>query len=131
MKKVWACTKWRNGAALAVMVPLCAVPVAFATPLSDLNREAFEKAVEPGEEGEGVASPFVPRAAVPKEDLVVEELQLFGIVVGDDEAYALVSGNLVRNGDRIAGYRVRQIGTDHIVLQKLDKRVILHLEGGI
>lgn len=102
---------------------------ASARTLSDLNRESFEgeKVEEPTETGE---SPFVPKSKT-KEELTIEDLILSGIAVGQKESFALISGVLVRIGERVAGHRVRSIGLDHVVLQQLDKRVILRLQGGL
>lgn len=103
--------------------------VANARNLSDLNRESFEgdKAEEPTDAGE---SPFVPKSKT-KEELTIDDLILTGVAVGQQESFALISGVMVRVGERVAGHRVRQIGLDHVVLQQLDKRVILRLQGGL
>ncbi len=118
-----------RGIALSMCCGLCLLlgVSAFARNLSDINREAFEgeKAEEPAE---GVESPFVPKSKT-KESLTVEDLILTGVAVGERDSYALISGVLVRVGERVAGYRIRQIGLDHVVLQQLEKRVVLRLQG--
>jgi Tfp pilus assembly protein PilP len=96
--------------------------------LSDMTLETFRKG-EVAPEEEGVESPFVPKKEV-QEDVVVEDLKLSGIAIGDAESFALIGGHAVRVGDRLGGFRVRQIGKDHVVLQRLDRRVILRFEGG-
>ena len=66
------------------------------------------------------------------EDLSVEDLQLTGIVYNNpNDAYALVSGYLVRPGDLIAGYRVDAVEKDRIRLKRIDDVFILVLGGGI
>lgn len=111
----------------------------YAQPLSDLNLEAVgmgdlntTEESKSGPEGD-LMNPWTGQSVnrAPASDLAAEDLLLYGIVVGEEEAYALVSGNMLRVGERIAGYRVRQIGTDNVILQKLDKRVVLRLQGGI
>jgi len=65
-------------------------------------------------------------------DLSIEELQLSGIVYRDEnDAFALISGYLVRPGDRIAGYRVDLIEKDKVRLRRVDDIFILSLGGGI
>ena len=66
------------------------------------------------------------------EDLSIEELQLSGIVYYDDnEAYALISGYLVKPGDKIAGYRVDLVEKDRIRLRRVDDIFVLSMGGGI
>lgn len=96
--------------------------------LSDLNREQFDQKFEVKETTP--ESPFVPKS-VAKEELLVQDLQLNGVALGMSTGYALISGHVVRMGDRLAGYRVRYIGDDQVVLQRLDEQVVLRMQGGL
>ncbi|MBI4237900.1 MAG: hypothetical protein HY696_05715 [Deltaproteobacteria bacterium] len=96
--------------------------------LSDLNREQFDQKFEVKETTP--ESPFVPKS-VAKEELLVQDLQLNGVALGQSTGYALISGHVVRMGDRLAGYRVRYIGDDQVVLQRLDEQVVLRMQGGL
>lgn len=102
--------------------------VAAATSLSDLNREAFDDGDSPQQPDS--ESPFVPKPAA-KSELSVQDLNLTGIVSSADKSYALISGNVVTQGERVAGYRIAVIGPDFVVLKNLDKQVTLRLRGGL
>lgn len=110
-------------------VGLWAHPV-LAGSLSELNRESFDQGTATDEAAATEQSPFVPKP-VAKGELLVQDLRLTGLVVGESASYALISGHAVSTGDRIAGFTVKQIGTDHVILQHLDKRVVLHLREGL
>lgn len=101
---------------------------AYANPLSELNIQDFEKRSK--ESAPTLESPFVPKQTA-KEEILVEDLKLSGVAIGDGESFALVSGNVLQLGDRIAGYRVKQISRDGVVLQRLDKRLVLRMEGSV
>ncbi|GEM_PF-6026449 len=122
MKSVWI-------GACGVMIAMSVVGLADGKPLSDLNVPAFQKETAPVG-GPAVESPFVPKE-VGKEELLVQDLRLTGIAIGASSGFALISGNVVQLNDQLAGYHVRQIATDHVVLQHLDKRVVLRLQGGL
>lgn len=102
---------------------------ASAGSLSELNRTSFDQGMAT-DEAATEQSPFVPKP-VAKGELLVQDLRLTGLVVGESTSYALISGHAVSTGDRIAGFSVKQIGTDHVILQHLDKRVVLHLREGL
>lgn len=102
--------------------------IVFAESLSDLNVQDFtqkkEKTVAPAR------NPFVP-ARTEKEQMLVQDLRLSGVAYAEGEAYALVSGSIVRVGDRLGGYRVSVIERERVVLRKLDESVILKMEGAL
>ena len=97
--------------------------------LSDLDVEAFAK-IAPAEASEGSANPFAAKAAN-LQTLTLEDLQLMGVAVNDEEQYALISGYLVRPGEKIAGYRVDMIEPGRVVLKRLDEIFVLTMSGGM
>jgi len=104
--------------------------VAFFQSLSDFQWEEFSSSVSEGSAQTNV-DPFSSGTSS-AEDLSIEELQLSGIVYRDDEdAYALISGYLVKPGDRIAGYRVDLIEREKVRLRRVDDVFILSIGGGI
>jgi hypothetical protein len=109
---------------LSAMLTLV-VSLAFAASLSDLNMKAFQNRTAPTTTAS--ENPFLKKNLSPS-DLMVEDLTLTGIVYRPDEAFALVSGYIVKEGEDIAGYRVKLIEADHIVLKQLDQIKILRLE---
>lgn len=99
--------------------------------LSDLDIETFQKQAEKFQE-QTIANPFATGGGSnTAEDLSVEDLVLNGVVLGNDEQYALISGYLVRSGDTIAGYKVESIEELRVVLKRLDVTYILTMEGGV
>lgn len=101
-----------------------------AQSLSDLDWDGFEAQTSEKTTRSHI-DPFAG-GSTSAEDLAVEELQLSGIVYRDEnDAYALISGYLVRPGDRIAGYRVDLIEKDKVRLKRVDDVFILSLGGGI
>lgn len=99
-----------------------------AAPISDLNKQMFYK-VTRSEPEHRKSSPFADRVSTP-EELVVEDLQLLGVVVSNSRAYALISGYVVKEGDIVAGYKVTSIDRDQVVLKRLDEVFVLSLGGG-
>lgn len=100
----------------------------WAQSLSERDMPGFKKQVEAP--AQAARSPFAP--AKPTEDEVsIADLVLTGVVIGRDVSYALVSGYVVQVGDKIAGHKVVSIGTDKVILQKLDQVYKLQLGGGI
>lgn len=97
----------------------------FAAPLSDLNVKGFKERTAPSVSVE--KNPFVPRKPLPQ-DMIVEDLHLTGIIYDPYESYALISGYAVKEGDEVAGYKVKVIERDHVVLRQLDQVHILKLE---
>jgi hypothetical protein len=77
------------------------------------------------------SDPF-SRGAGTASDLTIEELQLSGIVYkNENDAYALISGYLLKAGDHIAGYRVDLVERDKVRLRRVDDIYVLALGGGI
>ena len=109
---------------------LCLAGGARAQSLSDLNWEGFKKDAG-GPEVQTHTDPFASGVSA-AEDLMVEDLQLTGIVYNSpSDSYALISGYLVRPGDLIAGYRVDAVEKDRVRLKRLEDVFILVLGGGI
>lgn len=100
----------------------------FAQSFSDMNMRLFED-LSKGEFERAPTSPFATMGMSMADDLTIEDLILNGIVSNPSNAYALISGYLVREGDRIAGYRVEKIEKEQVVLRRLDEVFILILGG--
>lgn len=112
---------------VSVMVALANVR---AQSISDLDLGGLER-LSPDQETRTHTNPFATSASA-AEDLAVEDLQLTGIVWRDDNnSYALISGYLVRPGDKIAGFRVDKIEADKVRLRRIDEVIVLALGGGI
>ncbi len=104
--------------------------VAGAQSLSDLSMKQFESETSKYQVQSHV-DPFSSGVSA-AEDLSIEDLQLSGIVFRDTkDAYALISGYLVRPGDMIAGYRVEKVEKDRVRLRRIDDVFVLALGGGI
>lgn len=104
--------------------------IAGAQSISDLDVSTVER-LGAGREVSSHVNPFTSGVAT-AEDLAVEDLQLSGIVYGNEnDAFALINGYLVRPGDRIAGFRVDKIEKDRVRLGRLDEVIVLSLGGGI
>lgn len=84
-----------------------------AVPLSDLAEEQFEKG--PSVLTSTPRSPFVPsyRAA---EDVDVSTLQVQGIIDGKRLKMALLSGRVVREGEKLGRYTVDKMDPEGVVL---------------
>jgi hypothetical protein len=119
------------GAAVVIAACILMGRALWAQSLSDLDWEGFEQQ-SVGLRIQPHTDPFA-RGVVTADELTVEELQLTGVAYSDrtDKAYALISGYLVRPGDRIAGYRVDKIEKNRVRLRRLDEVVILSLGGGM
>jgi len=118
-------------AAAALALVLGAASTSFAQSMSDLDISTFERQSNQEQEIRTHTNPFSSGIAA-AEDLAIEDLQLTGIVYRDDnDAYALISGYLVRPGDRIAGYRVDKVEKDRVRLKRLNEVIVLALGGGI
>lgn len=114
---------------MTVLVVLLWCGGAAAQSLSDLDWEGFEQH-SGGAKVQSHTDPFAS-GAVAADDLSVEDLQLTGIVYNSGESFALISGYLVKPGDRIAGFRVDRVDKDIVRLKRLDEVYILALGGGI
>ncbi len=124
MKK-WAITILFLTAALVFASAEC-----HAQSLSDMQWEKFV-GLSAGQNVKTHTDPFAGGVSS-AEDLSIEELNLTGIVYGSDEdAYALISGYLVRVGDKIASYKVDLIEKDKVRLKRVDDVYVLTLGGGI
>ena len=119
------------------MVLSCGVLLFFAltgsTParagsFSDMNKTFFYKIAKP-DSIQRQENPFA-EGVFTAGDLVVEDLQLMGVVIGSDKAYAIVSGYVVEKGDMLAGYKVVTISMEQVVLKRLDEQVVLNMGSG-
>lgn len=118
-----------RGAATFLFVLFVSVSVAGGTQsLSERDTPGFKKQVEAP--AQAARSPFAP-AKPSEEDVTMTDLVLSGVAIGRDSAHALISGYIVQVGDKIAGHRVTSIGTNKVILQKLDQVVTLQLGGGM
>jgi hypothetical protein len=126
---------WRllAGTGLATVLLLAGTArMGWAQALSDFNWEGFQKRTgAEGVETQVHASPFSSGVST-VETLSVDELQLSGIVYASpSDSYALISGYVVRPGDLIAGYRVEAIERDKVKLDRVGKKFVLVLGGGL
>lgn len=100
-----------------------------AQSLSDLDVVELERQTE--SKTVSHTNPFMG-GAQSAEDMTVEDLQLAGVVYKNSaEAYALISGYLMRAGDKIAGYKIDKIEKDRVTLKRLDDVIVLAIEGGL
>jgi type IV pilus assembly protein PilQ len=98
---------------------------AFASPYSDLAREEFDKG--PSALSPLPRSPFQPgMKGVGKVDLAA--LVVEGIVWGDDVKMALLSGRVVREGEKLGRYHVKKVVGDSVVLSYGDTAYPLRLQ---
>jgi hypothetical protein len=100
-----------------------------ASSFSELNESRFQSLSKGGTPG-GWKDPFAAGASNAQE-LVIEDLQLMGVVVGIDKSYALISGFVVEKGDIIAGFKVHTISRENVVLKRLDEVYVLSMGGGL
>jgi len=98
---------------------------AFASSLSELNTKGFQDRTAPAVKTS--ENPFI-KQNISTEDLVVEDLHLTGIIYNPSESYALISGFVLKEDEGIAGYKVKVIERDHVVLRQLDLVKVLRLE---
>ena len=100
----------------------------FANTLSDLNVKGFR-----GDESMQMKekrSPFVYSRPA-QDEILPHDLHLTGIAYNSGSSYALVSGYVLRLGDRIGGYRVIDIKSNQVTIKRLDESYILKLGGGL
>ena len=115
---------------MATVVAMCCFPThVCAESFSDINRTIFERVTRP-ESIQQPVNPFAEGATTP-EDLMVEDLQLMGVAIGHNITYALISGHIVEKGDFIAGFQVKSISSNSVVLKRLDEVYILRIGGGL
>lgn len=123
------CSKYTFFGLILLIFVLASLPAA-AESLSDLDMTTFQIQKEQYDV-KSRASPFASGVST-ADDLTIESLQLTGIVYADEQnAYALISGYLVKAGDKIAGYRVDLIERDKVKLRRVDDVYVLALGGGI
>ncbi|MBI4126912.1 MAG: hypothetical protein HY465_05405 [Deltaproteobacteria bacterium] len=96
--------------------------------LIDLDVETFEQQTMSTTPA-GVKDPFSGRTGGDAK-LTVDDLSLSATAVGDEASFALISGHVVRVGDRIAGCRVQSIESDRVVLKRFDDTIVLQVGGG-
>ncbi|PIU58386.1 MAG: hypothetical protein COS89_00660 [Deltaproteobacteria bacterium CG07_land_8_20_14_0_80_38_7] len=102
--------------------------ITHAQSLSELSVDIFKKISET-EEKRAPKSPFSRQGVSTAEDLAIEDLMLTGVVTGQAEPYALISGYLVEVGDKIAGFHVDSIEKGKVALRRLDEVYILSIGG--
>lgn len=116
---------------IAVISNLMTPAMLYGQSLSDIQWDQFVADKGREDDVRTHTDPFSSGASA-AEDLSVEELQLSGIAYYDEnDACALISGYLVRPGDRIAGYRVDAVERDKVRLRRVDDVFVLVLGGGI
>lgn len=96
-----------------------------AAPLSDVSIEDFEKG--PAALNPSPKSPFLPTSRL-GEDLDVGSLVVQGIVYGKPFRMALVSGRIIREGEKLGKYSVEKIEKDRISLSFESSQFQLRLE---
>lgn len=101
----------------------------FAESLSDLDRKMLEN-LEGKRTSQIASSPF-SRTAATSSEMTLEELKLLGVAHNPSETYALISGKTVKEGDKIAGYKVVEVGRDYVLLKRLDETFVLNFQGGL
>lgn len=124
--------RWRAISGMGVVLVVAFFPMMLrGQSLSDLDLSTLEQQTQTEEATQSHTNPFASGSST-AEDLAIEDLQLTGVVYrNESEGYALISGYLVRPGDRIAGYRVDNIEKDKVKLRRLNEVIILALGGGI
>ena len=117
-----------------ILVLLLVVAIGFmsdaqAASFSDINEGLFQSLSKGGTPA-GWKDPFATGMSTAQE-LVIEDLQLMGVVIGVDKSYALISGFVVEKGDLIAGFKLHTISRDNVVLKRLDEIYVLSMGGGL
>jgi hypothetical protein len=110
--------------ALVLLIIAVATPL-FAASLSELDVKGFQQRTVPATKA--IENPFM-KQNVSMKDVMIEDLNLNGIVYSPADSYALVSGFVVKEGDEIGGYKVKLIERDHVILKQLDQVKVLRLE---
>lgn len=117
-----------------MLVLLLVVAIGFmadaqAASFSDINEGLFQSLSKGGTPA-GWKDPFATGMSTAQE-LVIEDLQLMGVVMGVDKSYALISGFVVEKGDFIAGFKLHAISRENVVLKRLDEIYVLSMGGGL
>lgn len=113
---------------LSVIGSLFFAPIVNAVPLSDLNVKGFQggDSFKMKEQ----RSPFV-HSNPSTDEMNPHDLHLVGIAYNDSLSYALISGHILKLGERIGGYRVIDIKPREVVIKRLDESYVLKLGGGL
>ncbi len=112
-----------------IVASVCFSANAQAASFSELNEGLFQSLSKVGTPA-GWKDPFSAGASNAQE-LVIEDLQLMGVVVSPTNSYALISGFVVEKGDLMAGYKVHTISRENVVLKRLDEVYVLSMGGGL
>lgn len=104
---------------LSCLLPL----VAEALPVSDLATEEFDKG--PSALAPGTRNPFIP--ALGKE-VDIRSLHVQGLIIGGKLRMALLSGRIIREGDSLGNYLVKEVKEDHVTLASGDQLYNLPVE---
>lgn len=112
-------------ALLLVLSPL----LAQAEPLSDLDLETL-KPNQGGNEsvGELPKNPFVPGIQT-LNDISLQDLVLSGIIYSESQSWAMINGQMIQKGEKLAGYEVSDIQSNSIFLKQGDLTYELKLSG--
>jgi len=89
--------------------------------LSDLAIEELTST-----KGSNIRNPFVP--GIIEEELDPTSLVINGIIIGAKQSFALVSGQIFTEGDRIGYYTVQEIKAGRIELTQLEDKYIIRME---
>jgi len=102
--------------------------VAMAQPLSDLNFETLKK-YQKQQTGDNTAkNPFVPGVQT-LNDISIQDLILSGTIKGEAQSWALVNGQIISKGEKLAGYDVEDIRDGVVVLKQGNLTFELKLSG--
>ncbi len=103
-----------------------------AQPLSDLNLESLKKSQSGTDQNKNQVpkNPFLP-AVQSLSDVSIQDLILAGIIRGDndEEQWALVNGQIIAKGEKLAGYDVAEIKDNAVVLKQGELTYELKLSG--
>ncbi len=102
----------------------CYTAVAWANTLSGLNIEDFQK--EPSNKIQWQNNPFVQNL----DDVSVHELKLMAIVYREGDAACLISGQVLRQGDKIGSSELVSIEKKGVILRNEHGIFRLSLQGG-
>lgn len=92
---------------------------------SSLSDLAIEELV--GTQGSAARNPFSPGIA--EEELDPTSLVIQGIIIGDKSSFALISGQVFAEHDRIGFYAIEEIKPGRVVLTQLEDKYVIRMEG--
>ena len=110
---------------LAILVCALAPPAAWGEAISDLARDLFEQGA--GSLAPVQRSPFVP-AFQTSEEVDVAALLVQGVIYGKKLKMALLSGRVIREGEKVGRYTVEEIQPDHVEVSAGTSRHLLKVE---